>query len=162
MTPERPGSTEADDRLSILDIEGAYARCGDSGDGEGWAALFTEDGVYEWPAIPGMPDPPPALRGRQALAAAINELPGTCMHRMSAPQITLDGDHATSRTPFVFEWAYRDEHGVSHERELTGFYDTEYARKPDGWQIRHRVTVPYSVTDSSRCGYRPDADIGRL
>jgi len=161
MTEPRPSGTDVDDRTAILEIEGSYASCADSGDGDGWAALFTEDGVYQWPVIAGMPEAPAALRGREALAATIKGLPGTCMHRMNTPQITLDGDRATSRTHFVFEWAYQDDHGVRHERELVGFYHTEYVRAADGWKIRNRVTVPYAVTDSSRCGYRSEIEIPR-
>ena len=150
---------DTEDRLAILDIEAEYALRCDAGDGKGWAELFTEDGVYQWPTIPGMPQAPPPLRGRAAIAAACSELPGTCMHRVSTPKVTISGDEAMTRAHLVFEWTHVDQHGVSHTRELVAINHTEYVRTPDGWKIRHRVTIPYSITDSSRCGYLHDITI---
>ncbi len=150
---------DTEDRLAILDIEGEYALRCDAADGAGWAALFTADGVYQWPTIPGMPEAAPPLRGSAALAAACSAMPGTCMHRVSTPKVTISGDEATTRAHLVFEWAHVDEHGVSHKRELVPINHTEYLRTADGWKIRHRVTIPYSITDSSQCGYLHDIEI---
>ena len=90
---------DTEDRLAILDIEAEYALRCDAGDGKGWAELFTEDGVYQWPTIPGMPQAPPPMRGRAAIAAACSELPGTCMHRVSTPKVTISGDEAMTSSP---------------------------------------------------------------
>ena len=141
---------ETEDRLAILDIEGEYGLRFDAGDGTGFAELFTEDGVHQSLIVPGMPEAPPAMRGRAELAAGCTALPGACMHRASSPKVTISGDEAVTRSHLVFEWGHVDEHGVSHTRELVANTHTEYVRTPDGWKIRHRVSIPYSITASSR------------
>ena len=80
-----------------------------------------------------------------------------------APGLNSQGDHlgddALTRAHLVFEWAHVDEHGVNHKRELVAINHTEYVRTANGWKIRHRVTIPYSITDSSRCGCLHDIRI---
>jgi 3-phenylpropionate/cinnamic acid dioxygenase small subunit len=42
---------EAEARLAIMDLEAEYARAWDAGDAEGWAAVFTEDGVFDMAGV---------------------------------------------------------------------------------------------------------------
>jgi len=55
-----------EDRLALLEVEAAYARAFDGRDGEAWAALFTEDGIYQ--ARGRTPGEPGAPQGRAQLA----------------------------------------------------------------------------------------------
>ena len=142
MSDVRIGARETEDRLAILDIEGEYAvRC-DAGDGIGWAELFTEDGVYQWPIIPGMPEAPPPMRGRAEIAAGCTALPGTCMHRVSAPKVTISGDEAVTLLTSCSS-GHTSMNTVSVTRaELVAINHTEYVRTPHSWKIRHRVDDP--------------------
>ena len=145
---------ELDDRIAILELEGDYARRFDMRDGQGWADLFTPDGVYQGAEIPGMPPPPtPPLVGNATLAAACNHMPGSSIHMLNAPQISLDGDRATGRVHFMFENKRVDEYGNSHETRIVAYYHVDYERTEEGWRIRNRVTVPFSIENISRCGY---------
>ena len=38
---------EVEDRLALIELEGAYARLFDARRGDEWAALFVADGVYQ-------------------------------------------------------------------------------------------------------------------
>jgi SnoaL-like protein len=147
---------EVDDRLALLELEGDYARRFDNRDGSGWANLFTEDGVYQGAPIPGMPDPTPPIVGRANLAEACNNMPGSSIHMLNAPQISIEGDRATGRVHFVFENIRVDEHENSHQMRIVAYYHIEYVRTAEGWRIRNRVTVPFSVENSSRCGYNAE------
>jgi hypothetical protein len=43
------GKLDLEARQDIADLFGRYCHRVDGGDGEGWAALFTEDGIFEVP-----------------------------------------------------------------------------------------------------------------
>src|SRR4051812_30418059 len=84
-----------EDRLAILELEGVYARAFDSRDGAGWAALFTDDGIYQGRLLPGMNAAEvPYVQGRAALETFCTEAPFSGIHLMNVPQITFDGDRA--------------------------------------------------------------------
>ena len=147
---------ELDDRIAILELEGDYARRFDMRDGQGYANLFTADGVYQGAQIPGMPEGTPPLVGRAKLAEACDQMPGSSIHMLNAPQISLHGDTATGRIHFVFENTRVDEFGNTHGMRIVAYYHVDYVRTDEGWRIRNRVTVPFSVEHSSRCGYQND------
>lgn len=148
--------SELDDRVALQALEGGYARLFDTRDGQGWANLFTEDGVYQGAAVPGMPDPVPPIVGRANLAEACYNMPGSSIHMLNAPELTIDGDQATGRVHFAFENTRIDEHQNSHHMRIVAFYHVVYERTDAGWQIRNRVTVPFSVATTSQCGYKYD------
>ena len=156
MTDVASAARELDDRTAILELEGDYARRFDTRDGPGWANLFTEGGVYQGAPIPGMPDATPPIVGRANLAQACEKMPGSSIHMLNAPQISFNGDRATGRVHFVFENTRVDEYSNSHQMRIVAYYHVEYERTEDGWRIRNRVTVPFSVETSSRCGYQSD------
>lgn len=151
-----------DDRVALLELEGDYARLFDGRDGPGWANLFTEDGVYQGATVPGMPDAVPPIVGHANLAEACANMPGSSIHMLNAPQLSLDGDQATGRVHFVFENKRVDEHGNSHHMRIVAFYHVMYERTDVGWRIRNRVTVPFSVTTTSQCGYQYDLPLPGL
>lgn len=147
-------ASQTADRLAILEIEGAYAQLCDSGEGDAWADLFTPDGVYQRIELPGMPDTTAPVRGRAALAQVVNNFGHPYIHRLHTPQITLLGDRATVRTHFEFETSRIDEFGNFHETSMTGFYHTDLEKGEEGWKIRNRVTVPFSISTKSTSGYK--------
>ena len=82
------------DRLAILDLESRYAMTWDLADCDGWAGLFTADGVFELtPAEPPMN----RLEGHEALAGFCRTITGIYrgVHVMGAPALTISGDEAS-------------------------------------------------------------------
>ena len=68
----------------------------------------------------------------------------------------IDGDKATVHTNFEVEILWKDEHGNDHYRKMVAYYHVAYEKLPEGWKIRNRVSVPFSVTETVTCGYRAD------
>lgn len=144
-----------EDRLELLDLEGEYSRTYDAKQGERWAALFTEDGVYQGRQLPGMPEQN-LVQGRENLARFCEKEPLSGMHMMHAPQITLHGDEAVGRVHFQFEASAVDEHGRTHSRAVGGYYDTAYVRTAEGWRIRRRVTTYLETNHRTVYPYEPE------
>jgi hypothetical protein len=141
-----------EDRLAIIELEAAYARRFDARDGDGWAALFTEDGVYQARgAIPGGAGL--YVGGRTALAAFCRKAPFDGIHLLHLPQVAFDGDTARSRVHLEFVARFRRD--GSPTVRMVGYYDVSYARCGGTWQIARRVTTTFARHDTSTFGYAP-------
>ena len=121
------------DRLAILDLEGEYARAWDVADAEGWASVFTENGVFEMGAFSGRS--PERLVGRASLAEFCRSINSSYsgLHLMHIPRLSIDGDCARGWIHFDFR--------AHHSGEIlcvTGLYHATYERRSEGWRIRHR------------------------
>ena len=81
------GKISLEDRFAIIDLCSVYNYTVDQADGEGWAATFTEDGIFNGPAG--------QAEGREALVAFCGQLaeafPGG-MHFTDNHLFELDGD----------------------------------------------------------------------
>ena len=118
-------------KAAITELLARYALTVDSGDAAGFAALFTENAVWEWPAVNL------AYRGRksiEALAAAIEaNIPGA-YHMQTHPVIDVSGDSARSVCQFV---AY-----LSRPEQIytlmTGRYKDELVLQNGRWLIDKR------------------------
>ena len=66
-----------EDQLELLRLEGAYAYFYDRGDGQAWAALFTEDGFYAGRQHAGMGEATTPGAGRLSTLAVIRRRPST-------------------------------------------------------------------------------------
>ncbi|MDE2744776.1 MAG: nuclear transport factor 2 family protein [Chloroflexota bacterium] len=81
------GKISLEDRFAIIDLCSVYNYTVDQADGEGWAATFTEDGVFAGPAG--------QAEGREALVAFCGQLaeafPGG-MHFTDNHLFEIDGD----------------------------------------------------------------------
>lgn len=128
----------AEDRLAILDIEGAYARTWDTVDAEGWAGLFTADGVFEMPETAVRPGA--RYEGHPELAQFCRDINARFrgLHLIHLPEIVLDGDRATGRMHFRFESGRTSEDGFEIAA-VTGMYAVDYVRTVAGWRIARRV-----------------------
>jgi ketosteroid isomerase-like protein len=142
-------------RADILNLEGGYARTWDSGDGAGWAELFTEDGA--WEALQaGTQAPANLVRGRAELekfcAQCATFLTG--LHFLHMNELHVEGDTAKALVYFNFEGLVR----LSGEKEevlrqlVTGHYHVDYRRTPDGWKIAYRLEQPVAFSSSSYVG----------
>lgn len=84
---------ELEDREAIRNLVASYGPLADSGDAEGLAALWTEDGIYE---VGGFGE----NAGREAIAALIRApfhqqlMRDGCAHVLGPVHIRLDGERA--------------------------------------------------------------------
>jgi hypothetical protein len=127
-----------EDRLEILQLEGAYGHTWDAGDGAGWAALYTEDGVFTIDPVGGRP--PLRVEGRAALEAFCVEFNRTTtgLHFLHTPDLRLDGDTARSWIHVQFRAFQSFDEGAGELRETIGLYEVQYLRTPEGWRMAHR------------------------
>ncbi len=75
------------DRAQIRELTARYNRCFDDGDPDGFAALFTEDGVME---VAGTF----TVSGREALAEMVRHTPYGVVHVTVDATVEVDGDRA--------------------------------------------------------------------
>lgn len=130
--------TELETTVSVISLEGEYARSWDNGEAAAWAALFADDGVFEMIGVEGRADV--VHRGRAALEQFCIDMNGQFrgLHLMHLPAIKQQPAEVSSVVHFRFDYAKASEQG--HEiHEVTGKYDTTYVLTADGWRIRHRV-----------------------
>ncbi|MDA1092570.1 MAG: nuclear transport factor 2 family protein [Acidobacteria bacterium] len=117
------------DKMAIKELFGRYAHAIDTGDAEGWAAVFTEDGQYE---LFGN-----TTKGRPAIAAAIAGRSGSrphSQHRMVNHVISIDGDTAHS----VCEFCVIAERQGRIDTITAGFYEDDLRRVDGQWLIARR------------------------
>ena len=145
-----------EDRLEICQIEGAYSRAYDGAKGDEWAALFTEDGIYQGRQLAGMGEQN-FVQGRKALSEFCASSPVNCIHYLNMPDIKIDGDDATGRANFTFRAFGTDDFGRVSSTEVQGYYDIAYRRTPEGWRIRRRFTVYFERRQGNSYGYEPSA-----
>ena len=140
-----------EDRLALIELEGAYARSFDARDGDVWSALFTDDGIYQ--ARGATPKGGGTfVQGRSALATFCTDAPFTGIHFMHLPQITLSRDSASSRIHLEFIGAFEGD--GSPVTRMLGHYDVSYVRGPVGWLIKHRTTSTFARSTTAAFGYR--------
>lgn len=131
-----PGSSEQDlgAHLAILNLEGEYARTWDTVDPEGWAGLFTDEGVFEMLPVGKLPGD--FYQGHDALADFCRRINASYrgLHLMHVPSIRIEGDRARGWIHFEF----RSMHG-STLGSAAGIYQVDYRRTDAGWRIEHRI-----------------------
>jgi hypothetical protein len=142
-----------EDQLELLRLEGAYAYFYDRGDGQAWAALFTEDGAYSGRQREGMGEGN-LVQGRANLAKFCEADRVSCVHMLHLPHFTIDGDAATSRI-LVQHRGQFIEHGRPTRTEATGCYDVSYRRTGEGWRILRRVNTFYDRQVHIAFGFEP-------
>jgi hypothetical protein len=146
----------AEDRLELMELEGAYAKAFDSRDGGAWAALFTENGIYQSRILANTPPGSvPLVEGRAALAKFCSEATFDGIHLLHLPQLTLDGDRATGRVHLHFLASFPAGERLGYFSSLVGYYDVAYERVDGRWLIRHRITTTFSRTRDEAFGYEP-------
>jgi hypothetical protein len=133
-----------EDRLEIIDLEAEYSRAWDSGDADGWANIFTPEGVFEI-----------TKSGDQAhrIVRGAKELAGFCaqvgeyyqgLHFNTAPRLHIDRDVAWGQVHFQWIGIFRS--GAVHcgQRHAAGYYRVTYRRLGGGWRIERRIETQIS------------------
>jgi hypothetical protein len=137
-----------EDQLAIYQLMSAYGPLVDSGDAEATAALWVEDGVYDWgagaPPEPGTPvkeGPAGAASGRAAIAAMVRGpyhqdiIQGGAGHVIGLPHVLIDGDRATAVS---YSRLYRKD-GENFRVWRVAANLWEFARTPEGWRVTLRT-----------------------
>jgi uncharacterized protein (TIGR02246 family) len=122
-----------EDREAIRDLIARYGPLADSGDTEGVAALFAEEGTY---AIAGMGEASGRAAIAELIAAPMHQqlMAEGCAHLLGPVAIDLDGDTAIARGhSIVLRWddTAFEVHRVSANR-------WELKRTPQGWLVTRR------------------------
>jgi uncharacterized protein (TIGR02246 family) len=138
----------ADAAAEISSLEGEYARAWDAADSEGWAAVYTEDGVFEVAAVGGRPVE--RFEGRAALRALCERYNAQYegLHLMHVARLIVDGDDATGRLHFEFTANTRPGITPSVRRQNNGYYEVTYRRVDGRWLMALRVETTVSETIS--------------
>lgn len=120
--------------LAILNLEGEYARTWDTVDPEGWAALFSPEGIFEM--LPVGNTPGAFYRGREVLADFCRLINASYrgLHLIHVPSIRVEGDRASAWIHFEFRSLRGSTLG-----SVAGIYQVEYRRGEEGWRIDHRI-----------------------
>ncbi len=121
--------TLTEDRAAIRDLLARYCHNFDSGDADGVAGLFTEDGVFD-PGVAGF-EP---VEGREVIRGFVGSLPASLVHHMTTDAAyDVDGDIATGVASFM---------AVAKGAFVTvGRYHDDLVRVAGAWRIRRRVAV---------------------
>ncbi|MSQ25413.1 MAG: nuclear transport factor 2 family protein [Dehalococcoidia bacterium] len=143
---------EVEARLAIIDLEATYARVWDTGDADGWADVFTSDGIFEIVELPDRPGR--AVKGRAALAAFCREVNAatTGMHMMHLPRLTVRGNKASGGLYFDFWRVARASSEQTVQGRSSGHYDVTYAKTAKGWRMQKRVERPIVRTNDAFYG----------
>lgn len=137
------------DHLEILNLEGRYTKTWDEKDPEGWADVFTPDGVFEIVAKPGTEGV--RAEGREHLVAFARLITSNheATHLPALPYVEIDGDEATGRVNFHAKLIARFTPDHQDTLEATGHYDVKYRRTPDGWRMTERLEKPFIQSRTS-------------
>lgn len=144
----------AEDQLEITNLIAAYGPLVDSGDGDGAAALWTQDGVYD--VDTGV------YEGQDGISAMVESGPHQqligrgCAHVTSPPRIVLQGDLSIAITHS--QLIGRDQQGgfvvlraTAHRWELT--------RTSAGWRVARRTSRLLDGSAAARELLRKPADL---
>jgi uncharacterized protein (TIGR02246 family) len=132
--PAENALCELADRVAIAELTARYNRAADDGDGEAFAADFTEDGVFE---VFGLKNPF-RYEGRAALAAlALEREPQGQLHVTSDFVVELDGDRARQTCTLVH--TRRPPSRDLEPRRMHGRYEDELIRTDHGWLFARRT-----------------------
>jgi uncharacterized protein (TIGR02246 family) len=121
----------ADEILAIQKLMADYNHVVDRLDGEGFAALFVEDGSLQR----GLD----VTSGRDALRMFAAGLPDGVRHLLTNVSIDGDGNDATARA-YVQIWATPAMAGEARVLR-SGIYDDVLRRTDEGWRFVSRVLV---------------------
>jgi hypothetical protein len=125
-----------EDVEAIRTLKARYCSFADRGfsgaghDDEAFAALFTEDGVFE--ASAG------ALRGRQAIRERCRSFHPLSMHLVTNPEIEVDGDRARAAWSAYVPTATADGRALV----VAGRYEERLVRTAEGWRYEYVGFTP--------------------
>jgi 3-phenylpropionate/cinnamic acid dioxygenase small subunit len=124
------------DRLDIEDVLTRYAWALDSKHFDELDDVFTPDAHIDYTSSGGEAGAYPDVKAW--LAKVLPHFPAY-QHLVTNKQITIDGDHATSRSEFYNPMVMAKQDGTTSIFFVGGEYHDQLTRTPDGWRITNRV-----------------------
>lgn len=131
-----------DDMAAIQQQIARYSYVYDAGDADGWAQLFTEDGIWEYMTADA-PEPATRLEGHRSLREfctkrfASRSDGWTYAHHQSGILFDeLSPDSARTRSMVTITL---QKPGEPPRLFLTGIYRDKWTKTPGGWRFEHRV-----------------------
>ena len=116
------------ERAELADLMARYAIYADAGEGDAFAAMFTEDGEL---VIRDQ-----AVRGRSNLAAMINRKTSRTLHLPSAPVLVkVAPDRVRARSQLLF---MRDATASASGESGFAVYEDTIVKTPQGWRFQQR------------------------
>lgn len=134
-----------EDRAAIADLIARYGPLADSGDADGVAMLWTDDGIY---AVDGFPE----ARGHAAIAALIEGpvhqalMKRGCAHLLGPATITLAGDRAMALCHSVV--LAKASEGWEPVRVAANRW--ELVRAVQGWRVTRRDNALLDGREAAR------------
>lgn len=119
------------DWIEIRELTARFNRAIDDGDAAAFADTFTADGSLEFNGGAF------SRRGREALTEFAGESAYGNVHITTDAIIEVDGDRARQRCTVLLAWRRKDRTKVLFQ--LTGRYDDELERLPQGWRFKRRL-----------------------
>lgn len=120
-----------EDRAEIADLIARYGPAADSGDADAVAAIWEEDGTYQFDDTVLDAE---GIRELVAIPTHVEYLRRGCAHILSAPRIEIDGDDAVAVTHSVV--MLREGERWIGERVSANRW--ELHRTAQGWRVRAR------------------------
>src|ERR1700761_6295041 len=135
-----------EDAEQIRQLNLAYRRHLDARDLDAYGRLFADDG--EWLGGTGYGQGPAGITAmlNERLAARGSDGP-TAWHRVTEPEISLDGDRATGTVTWT--WVGRGDAGTPVMR-LLGHYQDSFVRERGRWRYQRRIAhtdIPHRPLD---------------
>ena len=125
-------------RLAIAEQLGRYCLGFDAQDADAWAALFTEDGIFEV-RLTGMPQPIFQARGAEQLRAFAASSPRLLHHITGLVVDEVLPDSARTRATVLGTWA-SPENG-SPAIYTHGTYEQRWRLVDGTWRLAHQLFI---------------------
>ena len=124
-----------EDREAIFTLFMDYRRCLDTKDFSGYADLFATDGEFLAQDL--------HAKGRAAIQALVEGMRGNLLtqtigddiHVVANPEITVDGDRATSRSTWIYVIRTEDDQPSLCK---VGHYEDDLVREDGEWRFARR------------------------
>lgn len=137
-----------EDKLAIQQVIARYSYTFDLRDAEGWANLFTEDGVWEFAGTDSETDPPPTRVKGWAELRRFVEHPfverrqgeRSYHHQSGIIFDELTSDSARTRVMVLITLQTVKE--PIARILFTGIYHDQWRKTQEGWRLAHRVLGP--------------------
>jgi hypothetical protein len=130
--------TQLEATLDIMKLEGRYAKTWDVVDAKGWASLFTADGIFERVDVPGKPGHRQVGRSELESFCRTVQKDFALFHMLHTYDIDVAPDLATATSRITFDCRTMALGRLPRPGLITGYYETDYLKSPEGWLIEHR------------------------
>ncbi len=134
------------DELEIRNLVARVAQLADSGAIDAYAALYTDDAVWEMPASPATGLEASARRGTADIVAGVQERraagvqgPGSqTRHVVTTVSVELDGADAATAHSY---WTFWSDTATTPTPRTMGEYQDAFQRTDGGWRLAHRTII---------------------